>query len=155
MNTCHIRGSPETTNSVASEKNGVPSDLAIDHFKCYEAAGDPLYVIVDLVDQFGVNLDVLVGAPELFCNPVDKNGEGILDPEAHLTCYDIEDGDDDNDNDDDGDSDSGSDSDGLNVQVNNQFGEQVLEVEDSELLCVPSEKLGFTLHIDDDDDDDD
>jgi len=26
---------------------------------------------------------------EQFCNPVDKNGEGIFDPATHLTCYKV------------------------------------------------------------------
>ena len=25
--------------------------------------------------------------PKLLCNPVDKNGEGILNPDGHLVCY--------------------------------------------------------------------
>ena len=55
-----------------------------------------------LVDQFGLELGVEVQEPELFCNPVDKNGEGFKDPRVHLTCYEI---------DDDSDSDSDSDED--------------------------------------------
>jgi hypothetical protein len=27
--------------------------------------------------------------PKLFCNPVDKNGEGINDPSTHLACYGV------------------------------------------------------------------
>ena len=41
----------------------------------------------------------------------------------------------------------------LDVLVTNQFGEQVLVVDDPQLLCVPSSKIGFVPHIDDDDDD--
>jgi hypothetical protein len=26
---------------------------------------------------------------ETICTPVDKNGEGILDPATHLTCYEV------------------------------------------------------------------
>ena len=40
------------------------------------------------------------------------------------------------------------------VTVDNQFGEQVLEVSDAELLCVPSEKLSVVEDDDDDDSDD-
>jgi hypothetical protein len=32
---------------------------------------------------------VEVSQPNLFCNAVDKNGEGIDDPAAHLTCYNV------------------------------------------------------------------
>ena len=63
-----------------------PTSAALDHFKCYKAKGASLDVLVSLVDQFGVEPEVLVGKPKLFCNPVDKNDEGISNPEAHLTC---------------------------------------------------------------------
>ena len=108
---------------------------SLDHFKCYDAEGDAVNAIVDLEDQFGVEPQVLVGEPDLFCNPVDKNGEGISNPVAHLTCYRI------------------ADSDKVReVTVENQFGIQTLEVEDSELLCVPSEKIQGIQEEDDDDD---
>jgi hypothetical protein len=63
------------------------------------------------------------------CNPVDKDGEGIINSGAHLTCYRIRKvgGDDDDDNDRD-------------VSVENQFGPQLLEVESRRHLCVPSSK---------------
>ena len=120
---------------VPSEKNGVPSILDLDHFKCYGAEGDPLNMIVSLVDQFVEEPEeVLLGEPELFCNSVNKDDLGILDPEAELTCYGIEEGDDDDDDDDDDVE--------REVFVSNQFGGQFLEIGESKLLCVPSEKLG-------------
>lgn len=44
----------------------------------------------------------------------------------------------------------------VNVQVDNQFGKQILTVKKSELLCAPSSKtvLGPAGDHDDDDDDD-
>jgi len=96
----------------------------LDHFKCYEAKGDPVNVTVDLEDQFGVEPGVLVKKPELFCNPVDKNGEGIRNPAAHLTCYWIKEKDE-----------------TRTVRIENQFGEQTLKVKNPELLWVPSEKI--------------
>ena len=57
--------------------------------------------------------------------------------EAHLTCYEIE---------------TGGDVQRL-VVVANQFGEQTLEVHDSELLCVPSAKIDVIVPGDDEDDD--
>ena len=113
--------------------------MNLDYFKCYEADGEPVDVNVDLEDEFGVELQVLVGEPKLFCNPADKNGEGIKNDESHLTCYEIED---------DAEAEQV-------VVVTNQFSVQNLEVEDSELLCVPSEKLEVIEQGDDDDDDDD
>jgi hypothetical protein len=32
---------------------------------------------------------VEISKPNQFCNAVDKNGEGIDDPSAHLTCYNV------------------------------------------------------------------
>ncbi len=106
----------------------------------YEAEGHDVDVIVDLEDQFGAAPQVRVGEPELFCNPVDKNGEGTKDPEAHLTCYEIED-------------EEEEERDVL-IIVNNQLDVQTLEVEEPELLCVPSEKIDVVVVPEDDDDDD-
>jgi hypothetical protein len=41
---------------------------------------------VTLSDQFQDRTTTLI-KPMHYCNAVDKNGEGIEDPEAHLTCY--------------------------------------------------------------------
>ncbi len=120
---------------VPSEKDFQVSDLNLDHFKCYEAEGNAVDVTVRLEDQFGPLEEVLVSEPELFCNPVDKNEEGIIDEESHLTCYEIE-----------------IDDEGTETvaSVENQFGLQVLEVEEPVLLCVPSEKLEVQDDVDDD-----
>lgn len=96
----------------------------LDHFKCYEAKGDPLDVTVDLHDQFEVEPGVLVKKPVFFCNPVAKNGEGILNPAAHLTCYEISD-----------------DGEKRDVVVEHQFGAQTLEVKKPQLLCLRSKKI--------------
>jgi len=120
---------------VPSEKDGEPSQLNLDHFKCYEAKGDAVDVTVDLFDQFDLEEDVRVGKPKLFCNPVDKNGEGIFDDTAHLTCYKIKDK---------------SEEVERTVDIDNQFGGQELEVEEPELLCVPSVKLAVIEAPEDD-----
>jgi hypothetical protein len=78
---------------------------------------------VDLTDQFGT-ATVFVGKPEFFCNPVDKNGEGIRNPAAHLTCYKIK-----------------AKSAKRDVLIGNEFGGQTLDLKDPELLCVPSDKI--------------
>ena len=41
---------------------------------------------MQLSDQFGSRTVELI-KPRVFCNAVNKNGEGIQDPTAHLTCY--------------------------------------------------------------------
>jgi len=58
------------------EFSKITEPVAEEHFKCYNAEGDAVNAIVDLQDQFGVEPQVLVGEPDLFCNPVAKNGGG-------------------------------------------------------------------------------
>lgn len=119
---------------VPSENNDEPSALNLDHFKCYQASGRRANTFVALDDQFGVQPEVSVGEPGLYCNPVTKRviatGEvtDISDPTAHLTCYHIHD----------------RHSRG-EVDVENQFGRQTVEVRRAELLCVPSEKVSVGL----------
>jgi len=71
---------------VPTEKLIAPGPIDIDHFKCYEAFGDPLDIGVGLVDQFQ-GFSSLVVEPFRLCNPADKNGEGIANPDDHLVCY--------------------------------------------------------------------
>ena len=111
---------------------------ALDHFKCYEAKGRRVNVRVTLEDQFGVEPQVVVGLPRFFCNPVDKNHEGITNDKEHLTCYEIR----------------GSEKQ-LTVSIQNQFGEQRLRTQEPQLLCVPSEKISVGPRHDDNDEVDD
>ena len=98
---------------------GDPSDLQLDHFECYGVEISP-----NLPRQFPLRL------PNSLCTPVDKNGEGILDPATHLTCYDVD------------QLDEARPPDmNLNLRVNNQFGEgQLYDVTTPTTLCVPSTK---------------
>lgn len=97
-----------------------------EHYKCYpivdlETPFNP--VGVTLRDQFA-STNAFVLRPVELCNPVDKNGEGIIDPSVHLVCYEI--------------------SEPLQpkhrVRTNNQFGELRFTVKDARTLCVPSKK---------------
>ncbi|MCG8652999.1 MAG: hypothetical protein MI861_24370, partial [Pirellulales bacterium] len=117
-----------------------PSGLNLDHFQCYEADGRTVDATVNLEDQFGLD-SFEVGEPELYCQVADKNGEGVIDEAFRLTCYEIESDDDD-------------DVDRL-VSISNQLARQALELEEPELLCVPSTELDVTVPQDDDDEDDD
>ena len=110
---------------------GAATAPTIDHYKCYEAKGYAPRETINLEDQFGKERGVRVGKPAFFCNPVNKNGEGILDPEVHLTCYEIE-----------------RKGEKRDVVVENQFGEQTLTVDEPELLCVPSGKTAVVPHKD-------
>ncbi len=62
----------------------------VNDFKCYAAKPEPRTRFerreVEITDQFGTR-SAVIARPFEICAPVDKNGEGIEDPEAHLTCY--------------------------------------------------------------------
>jgi cysteine-rich repeat protein len=112
---------------VPSEKVEVPSALNLNHFKCYqgrEAIGTPKFVRqrLDLEDQFG-SVTVTVLKPEALCNPVDKNGAGITNPDTQMTCYKIVPR-------------------GFppkpDVNVRNQFEENTLMIVSRRTLCVPT-----------------
>jgi hypothetical protein len=110
----------------------------LDHFKCYQASGNQVFEVVGLRDQFLPPGGRLVLTPRLFCNPVKKQrldtGEvtEILNPDQHLTCYAT----------------SRAKFDGSR-DVINQFGVQVMAFGPTDMLCVPTKKLGW-IEIPDD-----
>jgi hypothetical protein len=99
------------------------------HFKCHQvldwAEWEPRRV--ELKDQFGASVAHVI-QPMMLCNPVDKNGEGIPNPEYHLTCYRIE------------DDPTGPTERVKEVMIRNQFQEGPLWVGMANVLCVPSQK---------------
>jgi len=120
---------------VPAEKDGVPSELSIDHMKCYRVAqGPPKFpqLQVDLDDQFETKVTT-VRKPRMLCTPVEKNGEGMIAPENHLTCYSIRDA-------------AGQPKfQPRGVDVTDQFAEQDLntlrgDCRKGSYLCVPSTK---------------
>ena len=85
-----------TTKLLNRPPDTVPDDL--DHFKCYEvieATDVDTGQMVDIEDQFGVEENVTVGGPALFCVPANKflglgeTGPGLLNAEDHLMVYEI------------------------------------------------------------------
>jgi hypothetical protein len=114
----------------AKDLTSPPSPLAnpaVDHLKCYKVAKAKQRVTgVDVVDQFGhIVLDVK--KPFRLCIPVDKNGEGILDPTQNLLCYKIR-------------QTSSPFFRGLSpVFINNQFEASQTSVDHLRELCVPSQ----------------
>jgi len=98
-----------------------------DHFACYKVDEKSKLdrKIVVLSDQFVEDVKVQVRKAREICTPVDKNGEGIVNPRVHLVCYDVK---------------SPEVVDHL-VEVESQFGVQLLRVkEHMKKLCVPSLK---------------
>jgi hypothetical protein len=110
--------------------NAQPVEPGADHLQCYDIDWSSKLDrrTVDLEDQFAVRENVRVKRKaEKYCTPVNKNGEGIINPDNHFTCYKVK---------------------GFKpkrkVTVENQFGEQTFKLKESELLCVPSTQVEVT-----------
>jgi hypothetical protein len=102
--------------------------VLVDHYKCYEGKDlrNPELTIrtVDTSDQIGRE-PLVVQKLSLVCSPVDKNGEGIQNQEAHLACYQVK---------------------GQNIDpaprvlVSTQFDQTNFALRKPRLLCVPATK---------------
>lgn len=114
---------------IPTEKLIAPGPIDGDHYRCWEATdpnGDVLGIGVSLVDQFQ-SFGTVVMDPFRLCNPADKNGEGIQDPNSHLVCYNLV---------------PTSDILGLQIPIQNQFFPLAnLDIEEAFALCVPSVKM--------------
>jgi hypothetical protein len=102
----------------------------LDHYKCYKVKDlkNPKFstATVSLTDQFGINDGSFeVKKPFLFCNPADKNGQGILNVDDHLTCYKVK-------------GPKLLPADRPKVVVGNQLGTIQLEAKKAVMLCLPS-----------------
>jgi choice-of-anchor C domain-containing protein len=131
-----------------------PGPNNVDHYKCYKVRGSkgaPKFKAilgVSVSDQFIDQPPKLfdLKKPTRLCNPADKNGEGIKNPDTHLLCY------------------QAKPARGQPrhqpvspIFVNNQFGPEILQTVKEEDLCVPSMKtvLGTLGAISDAEDSDD
>ncbi len=117
------------TLCVPSEQDGVDSALRVDHFKCYRAkpARGTRFVrrTVTVGDTFETKSTIVI-KPAAFCTAADKNGEGLIDPTAALTCYKIKDA-------------SGQARfSARDTTMTNQFGTDVRTAAKAQTLCVPS-----------------
>ena len=118
--------------AVPSAKNNQPLSENLDHFKCYRTYGRPKNIPLKLDDQFQEGSPTTVLRPIEFCNPVEKTHGPvpipIKNPKAHLLCYSMTpiaiDG---------------------HADVRNQFGGAALPLGAANMLCVPSEKLRFSI----------
>jgi hypothetical protein len=99
----------------------------VDHYKCYTIARAKFRASgIKIDDQFGtLNLDIK--RPVRFCAAADKNGEGVLDPDTHLLCYQVRPV-------------TGSPrfKGPSSIFTNNQFGTGIHRVYGPRELCVPS-----------------
>ena len=104
-----------------------PSHAALDHYKCYKIKKDVLVNQASglTADQFGSET-VSIKKAFLWCNPVSKDGSGILNANDHLLCYKVK---------------------GANLATpphiasTNQYGLQQLYAKKPFLLCVPGNKV--------------
>lgn len=127
---------------VPAEKKSDPASKfpkGLDHYKCYDVIkvstfpGTPL---VRLEDQFGVQNNVQVDEPVLFCLPVMKERPGeqpqrIKNKRNHLAVYPI--------------TPEGSDK---QISVQDQFRERDLVTRNGVFLCVPTTKQDVVTHND-------
>jgi hypothetical protein len=99
----------------------------VDHFKCYGvkriSGFEPAAGI--LSDQFITGKSFELRKPSQVCTPVDKNGEGLQNPDNHLLCYTLR---------------IKPSYRGEGIGVNNQLGAAILDITGERELCVPSSK---------------
>jgi uncharacterized repeat protein (TIGR01451 family) len=127
-----VETDPVAANNSGTAETMISPPTELDHFKCYETKQvgtkfDPRQVV--LTDEFNTER-VNVVRPEAFCTPVDKDGSGINDPTAHLTCYKIH----------DVRGDEFPKFEKRRVDATDQFGAHSLLLKKIRSLCVPSSK---------------
>ena len=120
-----------------------PDSHNVDHFKCYKVKvtkGAPKFpkgIQATVGDQFTDPPKVFdLKKPAHLCTPVNKEGEGIKNPDAHLTCYQVKPA-----------KEQPKHQQRLGIFVNNQFGPGQVDTSREEELCVPSTKtlIGASL----------
>lgn len=123
-------GAPEYV-LLPAEKVEIGSEFPqfTDHYECYRVIqGTPVNVSVTLWDQFESDA-VQVEEPVWFCNPVDKNEEGLISEINHLVFYKIT-----------------PQTDVLRtIYVETQFDTLTLDADSSRWLGVPSEKRNWDI----------
>jgi len=103
----------------------------LDHYKCYQGKDlkNPKFVKmigVETDDQLATNELVDVKKLKFVCTPVDKNGEGINTPSAHLACYQLK---------------APKFADPRpSVEVSTQFQVSRFQLKKGKLLCLPATK---------------
>ena len=105
--------------------------MNLDHFLCYtvKPRGTRTDLVVRVKDQFGPARRFRVKGPRRLCNPVDKRGEEIKNPEDHLVCYSAR------------PAPQEPKHDRIKgLFVNDQFGPGRLDTKQERELCVPSRK---------------
>jgi len=115
--------------AVPTTKEGHETAVGLDHYLLYQVGYVPYWeVAVNLTDQFGGNPTVTVHPPTYFASPVQITYKGevteIVNPEVHAVIYSIV-----------------GESYETQLQVDNQFGSQTLDVSGPHYIAVPSQKI--------------
>jgi hypothetical protein len=103
------------------------------HYWCYDVSGPRVGARVLMNDQFGSDV-VRIEEPQLFCNPATKTFGGTKvrpeDRETHLTCYEVK---------------GPNRAKPFTFGIQNQLETDTFQITSYELVCAPTEKLGFTV----------
>jgi hypothetical protein len=115
--------------AVPTQKEGHEEPVGGDHYLLYMVDSyEYQEVAINLTDQFGGDPEAMVWEAAFFANPVKKTHDGnvtdIVNPDVHAVIYWM-----------DGEYFEGQ------IDVDNQFGEQTLNVSGPVWIAVPSEKL--------------
>jgi hypothetical protein len=111
--------------SMPSEWNFGVEGNVLDHYKCYQGKDlkNPPFVKINAETDDQITAEIVaVQKVKFVCAPVDKNGEGILDADTHLVCYQVK---------------------GMNlvprpaVEMSTQFQPSRFELKKPKLLCAP------------------
>jgi hypothetical protein len=111
-----------------------PGAHSVEHYKCYKVkvtTGTPKLprgTQVTITDQFTPSTGTFdLKKPKHLCTPVNKNGEGITNPNGHLLCYIAKPA-----------RNEPKHTPVPGINTNNQFGPLVLETIKTSELCIPS-----------------
>ena len=128
-----LKATKSSSLCVPSEKNGVASNLDIDHFKCY-AATDSQHRSgrrnMSLSDQFEAKNTTVVEEAGHVVQPGGRERRDIKNPANHLVCYGIK----------DVAKPKRTKFAPVTVTIDNQFGPLKLKATKAVQLCVPSKK---------------
>ena len=126
---------PSGKNLLSTPPVPSPGVTNLDHYKCYRVGvtgGTPKFAsgtTVSVSDQFESARLLSLGKPRHLCIPVDKNGEGIKNPQAHFLCYTAKPA-----------VTAPRHTRVSNIRVNTQFGPLQLDTSKESEFCIPSEK---------------
>jgi hypothetical protein len=126
---------PSAKSLVSSPAAPNPLLINLDHYKCYRVRVTPRTpkfasgTLVQATDQFEAVRTLSLVKPRHLCTPVDKNGEGIKNPQAHYLCYTAR-----------AAVGSPKHTRTSGIFVNNQFGPRRLDTLRDNEFCIPSTK---------------